>query len=85
MNTGLSSKDTKLNLMNDMSGINCRAPSGRTGFVAVISQGIARMRSALGCILAALQAAFGSCHLKNTFSLRLLAKSFVLVIPWNAS
>ena len=43
--------------MNNMFGISSRALSGRTGFIAMSTQGIARARSALGCILAALQAA----------------------------
>jgi hypothetical protein len=46
--------------MNDMFGINSHAPSGRFHLFALITQGIALTRSALGCILAALWAAVES-------------------------
>ena len=57
--------------MNNMSGISARALSGRRSFVAILTQGIAQARSALGCILAAFQAAFGpSYRRRKFFSLR---------------
>jgi len=50
--------------MNDMFGTNSCALSGRTDF-PTRTQGIARARSALGCILVAFQATAQPNHLNK--------------------
>jgi hypothetical protein len=52
---------------NGICGISSRALSGRRSFVAKLTQGIAQARSALGCILAAFQAAFGASYSRRRF------------------
>jgi hypothetical protein len=54
-------------LPNGRCGISSRALAGRTSYVAKLTQGIARARSALGCILAAFQAALGLRQTRTAF------------------